>query len=649
MFIPDRIRGLSVLVLVLSCILTAAEGLIAQQNVVDPIGDPPARKYQLKGKVSEILRDEAQLRRLSGELIESLNERVKTYPDHAKILFQISYLSLLTLHAERGEYDQASATIAKLRALDESAAAKQAALFEEAWINAKREAADESAPEFRNAFERHFAAAFARFPGKDVADLVESLKGRLALANGELFFGTAEAQLQPILDRSGGHVEEDVAVTLFGLKFYGEHFLPLKDEMLRVLTSMQSLKADAAAAGMDIWARRNFTLTATDAIRPVVVAVWDAGVDVRAIPIGNRFVNPSEILLDGNDNDGNGFVDDLYGIGYDLPEMKVSGRVLDDPAKKINSDVRRLQELTKGMLDVQSGIKSSEAADLQATMAALKREQAKDFSEELAFYAQHSHGTHVAGIIVDGNPAAKILTARVTNDHHLLQKPYTLETAEFKARMYRDIVAYFKKQGVRVVNMSWRYNSVPILQSLLINGIGESNSERLELADKYFEIEKRALFEAIKTAPEILFICASGNEGQDVNRHDYIPASFDLPNLITVGAVDHAGKKTSFTNTGRGVDFYANGFEIESLVPGGGRIKFSGTSMASPQVANLAAKLLAVRPALTPGALIRLIGRGSEPSAEDPKIRLINPRRSTALARRKPGFEPESKSFSGSQ
>jgi subtilisin family serine protease len=56
--------------------------------------------------------------------------------------------------------------------------------------------------------------------------------------------------------------------------------------------------------------------------------------------------------------------------------------------------------------------------------------------------------------------------------------------------------------------------------------------------------------------------------------------------------------------------------------------------MAAPQVSNLAAKLLAVSPRLTPLELVDLIKRGAGPSTEDPKILLINPRRSMELARR---------------
>lgn len=631
MFDPIRIRQKVASFALLAVTVCGTLSLNAQDE--DKIPDPPNRKYKLSGTSAEVLRDDSQLHRLSGELIDNLNEDVKTYPEYAKVLFQISYLNLLTLHASRNEYKQAFAMIEKLRVLDDSPTSKQVALFEEAWLKAKQEIADESSAEFRKSFESYFAAAFSRFAYKDIAGTVQTMKSGLAVANTEIFFGTLESSIQPILDRSAGLVEEDVAASIISMKFYGEHVLPLKDEMVRVLTALQDANASTVER-REIWSERSAALTSAEAKRAVIVAVWDAGVDVQTLPVTNRFVNPRELLLDGIDNDGNGFIDDLYGIAYDVPAMKASGRVLDDPTGKIKSDVKRLQQLTKGTLDLQSGIESREAVDLQAIMASLKRDQAKDFSEELSFYTQHAHGTHVAGIVIDGNPAAKILTARVTNDHRMQLQPYTPEMAEFKARMYRDIVAYFKQQGVRVVNMSWRYNKMPIFQSLKINGIGEDDGERLKLAAKYFEIEKQALFDAIKSAPGILFVAAAGNEGQDVNREDYIPASFDLQNLITIGAVDHTGKKTSFSNVGKSVDFFANGFEIESAVPGGDRIKLSGTSMAAPQVANLAAKLLAVRPALTPTALVPLIRRGSQPSDDDPKLLMINPRRSIALARR---------------
>ncbi|MEZ5429179.1 MAG: S8 family serine peptidase [Pyrinomonadaceae bacterium] len=128
-----------------------------------------------------------------------------------------------------------------------------------------------------------------------------------------------------------------------------------------------------------------------------------------------------------------------------------------------------------------------------------------------------------------------------------------------------------------------------------------------------------------------MFIAGSCNEDNDADFSEYIPASFDLPNLLTIGAVDSEGKKTSFTTEGKSVDFYANGFEVESYVLGGDRLKFSGTSMASPNVANLAAKLLVGNPKLKRAESIKLIKDGTDKSAEDENILLINPKKSFSM------------------
>jgi subtilisin family serine protease len=146
-----------------------------------------------------------------------------------------------------------------------------------------------------------------------------------------------------------------------------------------------------------------------------------------------------------------------------------------------------------------------------------------------------------------------------------------------------------------------------------------------------FQLQKEGLHEAIANAPQILFVCAAGNADNDVEFDEYIPSSFELPNLLTVGAVDQAGEPTSFTSTGRNVVVYANGFEVESFVPGGDRMKMSGTSMSSPNVMNLAAKLIALDPELNPAEVIDLIKRGADRKEGALSYLLLNPRRSVEL------------------
>jgi subtilisin family serine protease len=206
----------------------------------------------------------------------------------------------------------------------------------------------------------------------------------------------------------------------------------------------------------------------------------------------------------------------------------------------------------------------------------------------------------------------------------------TREQAERDAAAMRSVVAYLKQQRVRVVNMSWGGTPRSIESAFEANGAGGTPDERKKTAREYFELSRVALTEAMRAAPEILFVAAAGNSNSDAQFDEAIPSGIDLPNILTVGAVDQAGEETSFTSFGKNVDVHANGFEVESTLPGGDRMKYSGTSMAAPNVANLAGKLLAIDPTLTVAQVTELIQRGAEKSA-DGRINLINPKKSVEL------------------
>ena len=78
---------------------------------------------------------------------------------------------------------------------------------------------------------------------------------------------------------------------------------------------------------------------------------------------------------------------------------------------------------------------------------------------------------------------------------------------------------------------------------------------------------------------------AAGNSGSDACT--YSPAS--TPQAITAAASDSADRSASFTNHGSCVDLYAPGVSITSTYLNGGTAVLSGTSMASPHVAGVAA------------------------------------------------------------
>ena len=179
--------------------------------------------------------------------------------------------------------------------------------------------------------------------------------------------------------------------------------------------------------------------------------------------------------------------------------------------------------------------------------------------------------------------------------------------------------------------MSWGGSLRSIESALEAHSVGDTPEERKALAREIYTISDTALREAIRDADDILFIISAGNADNDIRFDEYYPSSYDYPNVLTVGAVDSAGDETSFTSLGK-VDIYANGYEVESYVPGGNRIPFSGTSMSSPQVTNLAAKLLALAPDLSLSELRELIVAGAEEKdLGERRILLMDPRASRQL------------------
>src|SRR5215471_7693174 len=102
----------------------------------------------------------------------------------------------------------------------------------------------------------------------------------------------------------------------------------------------------------------------------------------------------------------------------------------------------------------------------------------------------------------------------------------------------------------------------------------------------------QALYDAISRANDqnILFVAAAGNNTSNNDVRPFYPASFDLPNIISVAAINSTGALASFSNYGpTTVDLGAPGEGILSTFPGPGYGYDSGTSMATPHVTGAAA------------------------------------------------------------
>lgn len=112
----------------------------------------------------------------------------------------------------------------------------------------------------------------------------------------------------------------------------------------------------------------------------------------------------------------------------------------------------------------------------------------------------------------------------------------------------------------------------------------------------------RSLEDAIRAAGKegILFVAAAGNSRTDNDRMPHYPSSYNLPNVVSVAALNRRDELASFSNYGlKSVHVAAPGAEILSTWPGNQYEEHSGTSMATPEVSGVAALVLSLDPNLS--------------------------------------------------
>jgi subtilisin family serine protease len=184
------------------------------------------------------------------------------------------------------------------------------------------------------------------------------------------------------------------------------------------------------------------------------------------------------------------------------------------------------------------------------------------------------HGTHVAGIVVEQcEDTCSIVPVKVFGSEPPILKRLA------------SALEYSQRRGYKIVNMSLGVDS---------RYFTNANSGEKAYLEKIRNI--------IRSSTNTLFIIAAGNDSlnlADPLRQVY-PATFDLPNMITVGAVDNSGKLASFSNFHETiVHVFAPGVEIESTWNDGMYKTISGTSMSTPYVSGKLAKLWSQNPKLS--------------------------------------------------
>ncbi|MEO6656150.1 MAG: S8 family serine peptidase [Pyrinomonadaceae bacterium] len=114
--------------------------------------------------------------------------------------------------------------------------------------------------------------------------------------------------------------------------------------------------------------------------------------------------------------------------------------------------------------------------------------------------------------------------------------------------------------------------------------------------------KSKALEDTIRAAGDagILFVAAAGNDGSNNDSRAHYPSNYDLPNIISVAALDRNDQLAGFSNFGvKTVHVAAPGKDILSTWLNDGYREASGTSMATPYVSGVGALIIANEPGIS--------------------------------------------------
>ena len=126
----------------------------------------------------------------------------------------------------------------------------------------------------------------------------------------------------------------------------------------------------------------------------------------------------------------------------------------------------------------------------------------------------------------------------------------------------------------------------------------------------------RALEAVIRKAYEndILFVAAAGNATTNNDRNPHFPSSYDVPNVVSVAALDRHDQLAKFSNYGvKSVAIAAPGVDILSTWLGNAYEEKSGTSMATPVVSGVAALILSQNPKMPVDELKKKLLASTDP------------------------------------
>ncbi len=342
------------------------------------------------------------------------------------------------------------------------------------------------------------------------------------------------------------------------------------------------------------------------------IAVIDSGLDYKhEFIVPNLWTNPNEVE-DNRDEDGNGYQDDVHGWNF----AEQNGKIIDYKYLGTFSDDCKKYFYIQGKYFLH-----------QATEAEIAwiKEKVKDpnFIKEMGKFGNFVHGTHVAGITIRDSKNEVMGIKLIPTETKLIfdelasNKMVAADKWQLLEKGFQALAAQQMKQLAQIAKFAASHKA-----DIANGSFGTGFKQGKMISDNAFKLlffrkpteeesnRAAALFinslvsegqNFVASAPDILFVFAAGNDGMSNDDFGTSPANIKADNVITVGATYKNQFFAPFSNFGtKMVDVAAPGMLIRSSIPGNDYLEVSGTSQASPYVANVAAKIKAANDKLKP-------------------------------------------------
>ena len=321
--------------------------------------DLPRFSYSVTGSASQLVQaDDATFNAFAMKVRSDLDTIFRDDEIDDKSTMRTLLGAKLDLQELAAENEDALKTVEALRALEEKPSAKlTTGLFTRAALQAAIDTKTTGGPAFDQAFTEHYREAINSLPWDVVQDSVKSSYRGSLIYTKSVALGEVETEIDPAVKKSGA-LDNLEAWELVSVRNDLRFAIPLDAERGEVL---KQYIAAHNVVKPDIWAEREVTLAKDLKLPPVLVAIWDSGIDVSLFP-DQLFTDPKPTASG------------THGLAFG-DKGEPSTKWLYPLTPEQQKAYPAFRDQIKGFLDLENGVDSPEAVAVQKKFSTLSPDQ----------------------------------------------------------------------------------------------------------------------------------------------------------------------------------------------------------------------------------------------------------------------------------